>query len=150
MSREQLCALLDKYRAVGVVRRVEFLVPPGEAVRFARDLAALGAVIVGADFWSYVDRQRGWVMELVGADLPVDQYIPWADMTPAKNLVIVEDWLVNKLFEGTDLVSFLWKDNEWYDWMEECLSHWTAKPDPAHQEAFSTQADAECLNKGAL
>ncbi len=88
-------------------------------------------MIVGADFWSYVDRQRGSVKELVGVDIPVHEFIQWDEMTPDKNLAVVEEFLSDKVPEDADLISFIFRDDEWYDWMEEWTARWARAPVPS-------------------
>jgi hypothetical protein len=131
MDRERLAQLIKSYRAVGVVHGREFLLPPSDAISFARDLSDLGLVITGADFWCYVDKEKGWIKQLVGADIPVEKQVPWEEMTPKRNLHVVESFLVNELPEETDLVSFLFKDPEWDDLLAEQIierNPWNQSP----------------------
>ena len=131
MDRERLVKLIESYRAVGVIHGREFLLPPSDAISFARGLSDLGLVIAGADFWCYVDKEKGWIKQLVGADIPVEKQVPWEEMTAKKNFRIVESFLMNELPEETDLVSFLFKDPEWDDLLAEQM----AERNPCNQSA---------------
>ncbi len=145
MSKEQVLKVLDSYSGAGIVWGAEFLVPPALAACLARDLSGLGAMIVGANFWSYVDRHRGWAKELVGVDIPVHEFIPWDEMTPEKNLAVVEDFLANKVPEDADLISFIFRDDEWYDWMEVWRARWARvsplTPKPPTEQARTQDED---------
>ena len=116
MTDDQISGLREKYRPLGIVKGREFLLPPEDAIHFLRDLAEMEVVVIGCELWQYVDRSKGWAMELCGAGGWVgdDRY---QTITARDAAAFLEYFLVRRPYGDYDLVSFISRDvwiNDWF------------------------------------
>ena len=108
--------LLERYKAFGIVKGGELCLPKDIAIDFLTDLGKLNIGILGFDGWHYVSQHNHIISQDLRVDVSIDENILLGDDFPTKSLLIAKDYIVNKLPEGVDFISFtldipyLWED----------------------------------------
>ncbi len=104
---EGIQRIIAKYRAEGIVKGSEFLLPPETAVCLVDDLEAIGVVILGVDGWRYVDKEKGWIVQDLEVELSVDDMILQGDQPARRSAALARDFIANRLPKKVDFVSLI-------------------------------------------
>ena len=106
MENQYLLELANQYRHYGIKKGSEVLFQPEKALLFLDDLARNNVMVVGCDLWKYVDKEKGWIVELLGAGFIVNELITNIDQ--AANLT--KQFIRAKLPEDAEFVSLILLD----------------------------------------
>lgn len=115
MAKEELVQIADKYRPLGIVKGVEFLLIPDLMVEFIEDLSNAGVLIYGCELWRYLDPTRDpkRIVALLGAGIDVTRGLTQDNLLSVKRSAeIVIDFVKNQLPEDAELVSLVTEDYE--------------------------------------
>jgi len=103
--------IAKRYMKDGILKGKELLLPPDKIIGLVDDLLDQGISIVGCDLWRYVDREKGWIVQLVGAGLAIED----TKKSPGELASLVKNYLTNELPGDAELVSLLFEDIRVYD-----------------------------------
>ena len=108
MKREQVAAVLERYKPLGIVRGRQFgaelLLRPQDALRLADELGKLGVPIAGVDGWKYVNREHGTVRQDIDVDFSVDDALLRQHDAVERSVALVKDFIRHQLLPDTDFV----------------------------------------------
>lgn len=103
---EALEQLIDRYHPLGIVKAEELLLHPEDAVSLANELEKKGILILGVDFWYYIDNK---IVENPSS----------LDLSEIKNVKtsarLVEEFITNQLPEKTAFVSFVLEEDRIFE-----------------------------------
>lgn len=123
MNTNSLSTLIDKWKSHLIVKGAELLLPVQMAIPFAEDLVNLGEIIMGYDGWRYVDEAKKWIVQVLEAELTLEEYISWGNMTPERNFEILRTFLM-KVPSEIDFISFRLNDPELENKLMQEASRW--------------------------
>ena len=106
MAGLTLREIAEKYRPFGIQKGVEFLLPPDKMTQMIDDLAQSDVLILGCDLWRYVDREKNWIVQLVGVGYDIGE----ANPTARDAATMIKQFLSTKLPGDAEMVSLLWAD----------------------------------------
>ncbi len=106
MNNQSLSELANQYRPHGIKKGGEVLFEPEKALLFLEDLSRNNVMVVGCDLWKYVDKEKGWLVELLGAGFLVNELV--TDINEATNLI--KQFIKEKLPDDAELVSLIFQD----------------------------------------
>jgi hypothetical protein len=120
MVNEELKRVLTKYRHRVIVKGVELLLTPQDAILFIDDLSQIGVRIDGCDLWKYVDRSKhpDRIVELLGAWGLFENYFISSGKTRDEIGPVMKEFILEQMpniIPEAELVSFVYLDKEIYD-----------------------------------
>jgi len=118
--RNDLKLLLEKYIPLGILKGVEFLLPPEVAIPFVDDLVARNVKINGCDLWKYIDRKNNQIVALLGAGMMMHDA---NKETVHGRGEAVKNYIQNHLPEDAQLVSLIYDEDDIYDLVRELGNH---------------------------
>lgn len=106
MNNQSLSELANQYRPYGINHGGEFLFSPEKAILFLDDLARNNVMVIGCDLWKYVNKEKGWIVELLGAGFVVNELV--TDINQAASLI--KQFIKEKLPDDAEFVSLIFQD----------------------------------------
>jgi len=89
----------------------EFLFGTDVGISLIEDLGQNGKLVVGCSLWKYVDRDKDWIVELLGAGFDIGAQPRIAE----RAAMTLKKLLLTKLPEDAELVSLIFDDISVYD-----------------------------------
>jgi hypothetical protein len=108
LSIEQIA---EKYRKHAIKKGSEFLFGIDASLSLIDDLGQNGILVAGCSLWKYVDRDKNWIVELLGAGFSGGEW----PTTAERAAMDLKRFLSTDLPEDTELVSFIFDDISVYD-----------------------------------
>lgn len=102
--------VVKKYKPLGIVWGVEFLLAPRPAIELLNDLTKCETRVVGCNCWRFIDREAKdseGILEIVGGGIDVDH--PFENKIE-ENAQIITEFIAHQLPEDADLVSLIVDD----------------------------------------
>lgn len=110
--REDIRKIFNKYIPPGIVKGVEFLLPPETAISFIDDLVGYHVKINGCDLWKMIDGKTNQIVALLGAGTMLHD----ADKETIQSRgETVKDYIRNHLPEDAQLVSLIYAEDDIYE-----------------------------------
>lgn len=114
--RMLLHKLVEQYRSRGIVKGHELLLPPDFALQMLEELTENSIVVVDCSIWTYIDREKGWIIEIPYSGLRPEV----TEATLVRNRVVAE-FVKAGLPDNVDFVSFVFLKPEVADIIDEAL-----------------------------
>jgi hypothetical protein len=111
---EKIQHLVKEFKPYGIVKGVEFLLPPDKAVLLVDKLAKYDVMIYGCDLWRFLDPGKNpkRIVALLGAGMLVDDPKPPEVETAKRNAELVKDFIQFHLPDDAELISLIFADLE--------------------------------------
>ncbi len=84
---------------------------PDKMTSLIDDLAGQGVLIAGCDLWRYADREKGWIVQLVGAGFDIGD----APSSVHEAAEKVKRFILEDLPADAELVSLIYFDRSVYE-----------------------------------